>query len=82
MGATWMLHNGVPGAGSSDATLIAFHRSAIGHAYAKDSLRPKLGENEEDDYQWVRSSIYMGAKKLQNNGIVLAHHNDSSMIGS
>lgn len=82
MGATWMLHNGLSGAGSADATLIAFHRSAIGHAYAKDTLRPMLGTNDEQDYNWVRSSIYMGAKKLQNNGIVLAHHNDSGLIGS
>lgn len=82
MGATWMLHTGLPGVGTADATMIAFHRNAIGHASAPKSMDVMVGYDGEQAYSWNRVSIYMGAKLLQNNGVVLAHHDDSGLIGS
>lgn len=81
MGATWILHTGLPGVGTSTAKCIVFHKSAIGHAYAKD-IQALAGYNEEEDYYWTRTSIYMNAKLLLNNGVVIINHDDSGLIGS
>jgi hypothetical protein len=82
MGATFILHTGLPGVGTATAKCIAFHKSAIGHAYAKDLIAPTADYHSEQDYSWVRSSIYMNAKLLQNAGVVLIPHDDSALIGS
>jgi hypothetical protein len=33
--------------------------------------------NAENDYSWARHSAYMGAKLLQNSGVVLLAHDAS-----
>ncbi len=81
-GCLWMMHTGLPGVGTNAAKCFVFHKRAIGHAYAADSLKPALGYNDEQDYHWVRSSIYMGAALLQNAGVVYINHDDSALIGS
>lgn len=79
MGATWVLHTGLSGIATSAAKCIVFHKSAIGYGYAKESIRPMTGFNDEQDYYWVRSSMYMGAKLLQNNGVVIIDHDDTGL---
>lgn len=81
MNAYWMLHTGLTGVGTSAAKCIAFHRSAIGHAYNKE-IDARVGYDEEQDYYWTRTSVYMGAKLLQNAGVVIINHDDSGLIGS
>lgn len=81
-GVKCMLHNGLPGVGTNAAKCFVYHKNAVGHAYAPSSVRAMLGYNEEQDYHWVRSSIYMGAKLLQNAGVVYVNHDDSALIGS
>jgi hypothetical protein len=81
-GAVIMMHTGLPGVGTSAAKCFVWHKRAVGHAFAPQSLRPVAGYNEEQDYHYVRSSIYMGAKLLQNAGVVYINHDDSALIGS
>ncbi len=38
------------------------------------------GYNDEDDYSWARSSIFMGSTVLQNKGILVVPH-DGSAVG-
>jgi hypothetical protein len=36
-----------------------------------EGLETPVGYNEEQDYSWARASMYMGAKLLQNSGVVV-----------
>ncbi len=82
MGVNWMCHPrltgsvGAGGAGTSEQCFM-YHRDAIGCAVNKDGLQSPVGYDEEQAYSWARVSIDMGAKKLQNSGIVMMKHNAS-----
>lgn len=72
-----IVHTGVSGAGGASEKCFLFHRDALGFALDKDTLDPKMGYNEEQDYSWARCSGYFGAKLLQNGGVVEMLHNGS-----
>lgn len=78
-GFNWIFSNRVPGVGTSTEKLFAFHRSAIGHAVNTGDMSVAAGYNEEDDYYWARSSIFMGSKILQNKGILVVTHDGSAL---
>jgi hypothetical protein len=78
LGATWIMWTGLTGMGTADATCIAFHKRAIGAAYSPDSFNATAGYDDEQDYSWQRTSLFMGAKLLQNNGVMHLHHLDTS----
>lgn len=75
MGVNWVMHTGLPGAGTSAAKCFIWHKSAVGYAY--NDLQALAGYNEEQDYSWARTSVYDGAVKIQNSGIVVINHDDS-----
>lgn len=78
MGVTWIRHNGLPGAGTADATMFIWHRDAVGHAYASSDIQSLVGYNEEQDYSWARTTLYHGALLIQNAGVVAIEHNDTT----
>jgi len=82
LGINWIMHPGLPGAGTSSETCFMFHRSAIGHAANVGGLTSIVGYDEEDDYSFARTSIFMGAKLLQNSGVVKILHDGSAHVGS
>jgi capsid protein len=59
-----------------------FHKSAIGHAADTKGLQTAIDYNKEDDYSFARTTIYMGAKLLQNTGIVKIPHDATGLYGS
>ena len=63
-------HPNLPGKGTASETSFLFHKSAIGHAANTAGLDSAVGYNEEQAYSWARASMDMGAKVLQNAGIV------------
>jgi hypothetical protein len=76
MGYKWrnmliLTHPGLPGKGTSSEKSFLYHKSAIGQAASTDGLKSPVGYNEEQDYSWARASMYMGAKMLQNAGVVV-----------
>lgn len=71
-------HPRLPGKGTSSEISFLFHKAAIGHAAATDGLQSPVGYNEEQDYSWCRATIFMGAKVLQNSGIVVITHDGSA----
>lgn len=75
MGVKWIMHTGLPGLGLSTAKCFIWHKSAIGHAF--NDVQALAGYNEEQDYSWARTTIYDGALKIQNAGIVVINHDDS-----
>ena len=64
-------HPGLPGKGTSSEVSFLYHKSAIGHAIDTGGLQSPVGYHDEQDYSWARASAYMGAKLLQNSGVVV-----------
>jgi Phage capsid protein len=77
-GILWIVHNGVPGVGTSSERLFVFHRNAIGLAKDMENMNIAAGYNEEDDYYFARASMFMGAKLLQNDGVCSIRHDGSA----
>ena len=64
-------HPNLPGKGTTSEKSFLFHKTAIGHAMDTGGMATPVGYNEEQDYSWARASCFMGAKLLQNSGVVV-----------
>lgn len=82
MGVKWIVHPNLPGVGTSAEKCFMFHRNAIGHAIDMSGLQARAGYDEEQDYSWCRTSGYMGAKLLQNSGVVVINHDGSGLAAA
>lgn len=67
----------VTGIGTSSETCFMFHKSAIGHAVDTKGVQSLVGYDEEQDYSWCRTTVYMGPKLLQTKGVVGMRHDGS-----
>jgi len=73
-------HPNLPGKATSAEKCFLYHKSAIGHAANTGSMETPVGYDEEQDYSWARASIFMGAKLLQNSGVVVINHDGSAFV--
>lgn len=64
-------HPNLPGKGTTSEKSFMYHRSAIGQAADTAGLQTPVGYDEQNDYSWARASCFMGAKLLQNAGVVV-----------
>lgn len=64
-------HPNLPGKGTTSEKNFLYHKMAIGHAANVGGLETPVGMNEEQGYSWARASMFMGAKLLQNTGVVV-----------
>ncbi len=78
MGINFVSHIGLPGAGGASEKCFMYHKSAVGHAVNSGGIMSAVGYNEEDDYSFARTSIYMGSTLLQNTGVVVMNHDSSA----
>ncbi len=78
LGINWLTSPLCTGVGTSAELCYMFHRSAIGYAVnvGEDSIA--IGYDEKQNSSWSRASVYHGAKKLQNTGIVQLKHDGSA----
>lgn len=76
-GFNWVFHPHLPGVGTANESMFAFHRAAVGHAVNTGEMDVRAGYNEENAYYWARSSIFMGSAVLQNSGIAIIPHDGS-----
>ncbi len=81
-GFNWIFHQGLPGKGPASEPCFAYHKNAIGHAANTGEMTVAAGHNDEDDYYWARTSIFMGGKLLQNSGVVKVLHDGSAYAAS
>lgn len=81
-GVKWIVHPRLPGIGTSTEDCFMFHESAIGHAAPSELIQTYVGYNEEHDYSFARCSAYMGAKLLQNSGVLVMKHDGSAFTAS
>lgn len=72
-------HPNLPGKGTSSEKSFVYHKSAIGHAADTAGMDTAVGYNEEQAYSWARASMNMGAKLLQNSGVVVATADGSAL---
>ena len=80
LGIKWIVHPNLVGNGGATERCPMFHKSAIGHAYNSDDLVALAGYDEEQDYSWARTTIFMGSKLLQNSGVVIMDHDGTGLI--
>lgn len=64
-------HPNLPGKATASEKSFLFHKSAIGHAADTSGMNTEVGYNGEQAYSWARASLNMGAKLLQNTGVVV-----------
>lgn len=82
MGINWFISNRLSGRTGASEKLLMWHRGAIGWAVNSDEMDVASGKNEEEAYFWARTSAYMGAKLLQNTGVVVVPHDGSAYVSS
>lgn len=75
----WIVHPELPGNGTNAEKCFMYHRNAIGHATDMENIQAVAGYEEEQNYSFARTTIYHGALKLQNQGIVVINHDGSSL---
>jgi len=71
-------HPNLPSNGTTSEVSFMYHKSAIGHAADTKGIQSPVGYDEEQDYSYARASCFMGAKLLQNTGVVNIVHDGSA----
>lgn len=79
MGINWTQHGGLTGKGTSSATCLAWHKMAVGYAMGTMGVDAEVGYDRKQHTSWARASVFHGAAKLQNAGIVKFTHDDSGI---
>ena len=82
MGINFIAHPSVSGVGTSSETCYFLHQSAIGHGFDTAGLNTMVDYNGEQDYSYARASGFMGAKLLQNSGVVKVLHDGSAYVAA
>ncbi len=82
MGVNWIVHPNLTGKGTNAEACFMYHANAIGHAANLENMESEIGFNAEQQYSWARCSIFMGAKLLQNAGVVVINHDGSAFAAS
>ncbi len=77
-------HPNIPGKATTSEKAFLYHKAAIGQACDVDKVgdegKPMIGYNEEQDYSWARTTLFCGAKLLQNAGDVVISY-DGTIYG-
>jgi hypothetical protein len=81
-GMNFFVSNRLSGRTTTAEKLLLYHRDAIGYAVDSENMNVGAGYNDEDDYYWARASGFMGAKLLQNAGVVVINHDGSAYVAS
>lgn len=74
----WIVHPNLPGKGTNAEKCFLYHKDAIGHAINTGGISTTVGYDDEDDYSYCRTSVFMGSKLLQNSGVVVLNHDGSA----
>jgi len=77
-GINFIVHPNLTGKGTNAEKCYIFHKSAIGHAMDTAGIKTTVDYNKEHDYSFALCSAYMGAKLIQNSGVVVMNHDGSA----
>ena len=78
----WIVHPNLPGVGTNAEKCFLYHKSALGHAVNTGGIQTAVGYDEEQDYSYARTSIYLGTQILQNSGVVVINHDGSALVAA
>lgn len=78
----WFEQPDLPGVGTSSESCFMYHKSALGHAAPGELIQTYADYNKENDYSYSRCTAYMGAKLLQNSGVVKMVHDGSQLVAA
>ena len=76
----WIVHPNLPGKATAAEKCFIYHKDAIGHAINVGDMQSMIGYDEEQDYSWARTTVFMGSKLLQNSGVVVVNHDGSAYV--
>lgn len=82
MGCNFFVSNRLSGRTTNAEKLLMWHRNAIGWAANMAEAQSLAGYDEEDDYSFQRTTLFMGAKLLQNGGVCVINHDGSAIVAS
>jgi hypothetical protein len=73
----WIVHPNLPGKATAAEKCFVYHKDAIGSAINSAGIDTFADYDGEDDYSFCRTSVFSGAKLLQNSGVVVMNHDGS-----
>lgn len=78
LGAGWIVHPNLPNTGTSSCTTYLVHRRAFGLAVPSQKIQYEFGRIPGELADCAVAGLMMGAKILQNTGILKFLHNDAA----
>lgn len=78
LGASWIVHPNLPDTGSASCTTYLVHRRAFGLAVPSKKIQYEFGRIPGELADCAVAGLMMGAKILQNAGILKFLHNDAA----
>lgn len=79
-GVKWARHPFLSGVTTATAKCFVWHRWSAGHCLNDGEMQTMIGENQEHNYSWARSSAFQAAKAIQAGGIIRIKHNDTTAL--
>jgi len=74
----FIVHPNLTGKGTVAEKCFMYHKDSIGHAVGTDDMQTAVGYDDEQNYSYARTTMYMGSKLLQNSGIVVINHDGAA----
>jgi hypothetical protein len=68
----------LPNATTNTARCFVFHKNGIGHAYDGSAPRINVGNDEEDQYDYVSAVVLHASRLLQAGGVWRVDHDDTA----
>jgi hypothetical protein len=78
LGAGWIVHPNLPNTGTASCTTYLVHRRAFGLAVPTNKIQYEFGRIPGELADCAVAGLMMGAKILQNTGILKFLHNDAA----
>lgn len=79
LGATWMMHTGVPGVGTATSKAFAFHKTAIGYGMGKQITADITWHGDRASH-FVNHMMSGGATLIEDAGVIEGTVNDTTAI--
>lgn len=77
-GVNWMIHPNLTGVGTSAEECFMWHKNAMGHAANAAEMKVDADVDRKQQLSWTNATLFHGAIKLQDSGIVQMNHDGSA----
>lgn len=80
LNVNWIVHPNLPGVGTAAEKCFLYHKNSLGHASNTSGIDSQVDYDRKQDLSWARTTLYMGAKLLQNSGVLVMNHDGSAIV--